>query len=204
MDIQSIKNIFSPVISDAINAIDAKGDSINITLLKRIVNECIDASLNRDFSRLSSVVADFSGRGRAWAKVNVSDINPVWINIKYLLQEKMLESEEMFTLASNMIDIFESEGIAWMRFSGVNNKEGIIRFQLRLWGSKLEEHIKFNIDKSLYGYIENLDGVPHVLKLESGNFLQEIETKQKIEGEVSLEELNNLGIQTLEDFLGED
>ena len=44
MDIQSIKNIFSPVISDAINAIDAKGDSINITLLKRIVNECIDAS----------------------------------------------------------------------------------------------------------------------------------------------------------------
>jgi hypothetical protein len=204
MDIQSIKNIFSPVIADAIKAIESEGSSINVTLLKRIINECVDSSLNRDTSSLSSVVADFSGRGRAWAKVKVSDSNPVWINIKHLLQEKMLEDEEMFKRSSNMIDVFEDAGIAWMRFSGVNNKAGLIRFQLRLWGSKLEDHIKFNVDKTLYGYIENLDGVPHNLKLETGNFLQETETKQKIEGVVSKEELSNLGIQTLEDLLGED
>ena len=204
MDTQSIKNIFSPVISNAIKSIEGEHASINVTLLKRIVNECIDSSLNRSDSSLSSVVADFSGRGKAWAKVEVNDINPVWINIKHILHEKMLESDEMFLRASNMIDLFESSGIAWMRFSGVNNKKGIIRFQLRLWGSKLEEHIKFSVDKTLYGYIENLDGVPHNLKLETGNFLQAIETKQKIEGEVSKEELSNLGIQTLEDLLGED
>jgi len=208
MDIQSIKKIFFPAINDAINQMEDQNLKCNITLLKRIVNEAIDGSLNRSHNHLSNIIADFSGRGRAWAKVSVDNKNPVWNNIKECLLQEMNSSEnnsEMFLRTSNMLDLFENAGIAWMRFSGVNNKSKHIRFQLRIWGSKLEENIKIYVHACDYSFIENLEGVPHNLGLESGNFiLDETNKKEKIDIAISSDELNNLGIQTLEDILGEN
>jgi hypothetical protein len=208
MDIQSIKKIFFPAINDAINQMEEQNLKCNITLLKRIVNEAIDGSLNRNHTHLSSIIADFSGRGRAWAKINVDQNNPVWLNIKETLLMEMKsgdENSEIFARASGLLDLFENTGIAWMRFAGINNKSNHIRFQLRLWGSKLEEHIKIYVNKCDYSFIENLEGVPHNLGLESGNFiLEETKKKEKINIDISPDELSSLGIQTLEDILGEE
>jgi hypothetical protein len=208
MDIQSIRKIFFPVINDAINQMEDQNLKCNITLLKRIVNEAIDGSLNRSHSNLSNIIADFAGRGRAWAKVNVNENNPVWVSIKESLLQEMNSSDansEMYMRASGLLDLFENTGIAWMRFAGVNNKSKNIRFQLRLWGSKIEDHIKIYIHECDYSFIENLEGVPHNLNLESGNFiLDEINKKEKINIDISPDELSNLGIQTLEDILGEN
>jgi len=208
MDIQSIRKIFFPVINDAINQMEDQNLKCNVTLLKRIVNEAIDGSLNRSHSNLSNIIADFAGRGRAWAKVNVSKNNPVWVSIKESLLQEMNSSDansEMYMRASGLLDLFENTGIAWMRFAGVNNKSKNIRFQLRLWGSKIEDHIKIYINECDYSFIENLEGVPHSLNLESGNFiLDEINKKEKINIDISPDELSNLGIQTLEDILGDN
>ncbi len=205
MDIQSIRKIFFPAVNDAIKEMEEQNLTCNVTLLKRIINEAVDGSLNRNHSCLSSVIADFSGRGRAWAKVNVDKDNPVWNTIKLILQEEINSSEDnsdIFKRCTSMIDLFENTGIAWMRFAGVNNKSKVIRFQLRIWGSKLEDHIKIRIDSNDYSYISNLEGVPHNLNLESGNFLEdEIVKKEIINIPVSNKDLKNLGIQTLEDIL---
>ena len=207
MDIQSIRKILFPAINNAIQEMEEQNLNCNITLLKRIVNEAIDGSLNRNHSNMSSIIADFSGRGRAWAKVNVDKNNPVWNSIKSVLQEEMnygTSSSDIYTRCSGMIDLFENSGVAWMRFAGVNNKSNVIRFQLRVWGSKLEDHIKIRIDSNDYEYISNLEGVPHNLNLESGNFLDdEIESKEIINIPVSSNDLKELGIQSLEDILAE-
>lgn len=207
MDIQSIRKIFFPVINNAIKEMEDQNLTCNVTLLKKIINEAVDGSLNRNHSNMSNVIADFSGRGRAWAKVDVDKNNPVWNSIKSVLEEEInssLDNSDIFKRCSSMIDLFEDTGIAWMRFAGVNNKSKAIRFQLRIWGSKLEDHIKIRIDNSQYSHISNLEGVPHNLNLESGNFLEDqIEKKEIINIPVSNEDLKELGIQTLEDMLVE-
>ena len=207
MDIQSIRKILFPAINDAIQEMEEQNLNCNITLLKRIVNEAIDGSLNRNHSSFSNVIADFSGRGRAWAKTNVNENNPVWCTIKTVLLKEMnsgTKNSDIYARCSSMIDLFESLGIAWMRFSGVNSKSNIIRFQLRIWGSKLEDHVKIRIDSNDYRYITNLEGVPHRLNLESGNFLDdEIVKKEIVNIPVSSNDLKEIGIQSLEDILAE-
>ena len=78
---------------------------------------------------MSSVIADFSGRGRAWAKVDVDKNNPVWNSIKSVLEEEInssADNSDIFKRCSSMIDLFEDTGIAWMRFAGVNNKSKVL------------------------------------------------------------------------------
>ena len=207
MDIQSIRKIFFPAINEAIKEMEEQNLSCNITLLKRIINEAVDGSLDRNHSNMSNVIAEFSGRGRAWAKVDVDKDNPVWNSIKSVLEEEInasLDNSDIFKRCSSMIDLFEDTGIAWMRFAGINNKSKVIRFQLRVWGSKLEDHIKLRVSNDNYEYISNLEGVPHNLNLESGNFLKdEISSKEIINIPVSSEDLEELGIQTLDDILAE-
>jgi len=206
MDIQSIRKIIFPALNNAIQEMEENNLECNVTLLKRIVNEAVDASLNRNHSGLSSIIGDFSGRGRAWAKTAVDNENPVWCAIKDCLDQEIISAQnnsDVFEKCTNMIDLFESSGFAWMRFAGVNNKTDTIRFQIRVWGSKLEDHIKLYVNKDLYDHIKNLEGVPHNLGLESGNFSQDIVNKEKIEIDVSQEDLTSLGIQTLEDLIGE-
>jgi len=207
MDIQSIRKIFFPAINNAIKEMEGQNLNCNVTLLKRIINEAVDGSLDRNHSSMSNIIADFSGRGRAWAKVDVNKSNPVWNSIKSILEAEInssTDNSDIFKRCSSMIDLFEDTGIAWMRFAGVNNKSKFIRFQLRIWGSKLEDHIKVRIDSNDYTHISNLEGVPHNLNLESGNFLEDkIEKKEIINIPVSNEELKDLGIQTLDDILAE-
>lgn len=207
MDIQSIRKIIFPAVNGVIKEMEEKNLECNVTLLKRIINEAVDGSLNRSHSSLSNIIGDFSGRGRAWAKSNVDNENPVWHAIKECLELEIScaqENSEVFKRCTNMLDLFENLGFAWMRFAGVNNKKGTMRFQIRIWGSKLEDHIKLYLDKDLYSHIENLEGVPHNLGLESGDFSKDLVSKEKIEIDVSQEDLTNLGIQTLQDLLGEN
>ena len=59
MDIQSIRKIFFPVINNAIKEMEDQNLSCNITLLKRIINEAVDGSLDRNHYSMSNVIADF-------------------------------------------------------------------------------------------------------------------------------------------------
>jgi len=150
----------------------------------------------------------FSGRGRAWGKVAVDPNNSAWECIRSVLNHEMLNSElgsEIFEECSNMLDLFESSGFAWIRF--ISSSKGFSKFQIRTKGSKLEHHIKVKIDNVhiVNGNIQNLEGVPHKLNLECGNFLNnKINKKEKIDIVINSEELDCFGIQTLENILGEE
>tara|TARA_Y200000002_G_scaffold376982_1_gene381784 strand:- start:2329 stop:2973 length:645 start_codon:yes stop_codon:yes gene_type:complete len=208
MDIQSIRKIIFPAVTDAVLKLEEENHNIKITMLREIFNEAINGALNISHSNNTAIKAMFSGRGRAWAKVNVDDDNPVWLKIKGVLKTEMdvsASNSEMFQLSSNMMDLFENSGIAWMRFG--SSSKGYSKFHLRLWGSKLDKHIKIYIDNYYIDneYIQNLEGVPHKLNLECGNFsLNDINKKEKIDIDITSEELGCFGIQTLEDILGEE
>ena len=174
-------------------------------MLRSIFNEAINGSLNINHNKSSEIKAMFSGRGRAWAKTNINSDNPVWLSIKETLNYEATSGTPdslMFKSCTNLLDLFENSNLAWMRFYSVT--KNIITFHLHIGGSQTQKFIKLRIDKDDLKYIDNLEGVPHKLGLESGNFSNEFLQKEKIERVVSKEELNNLGIQTLENLLGED
>ena len=202
MNIDDIEKIFNEKIKEAIESIS--GD-VKITLLKRIANQSIDNALNRNDCNSSVKVSSmFSGRGKAWASTRVSNDNPVWIGIRNTLNHEILHSDpssKNYKECTNLLDTFETASFAWMRFASVSKNN--LRFQLRTKGSKLEHHIKFYTDSAYIftGDIINLEGVPHRLGLESGNFEEEKSVKEVIEKPVSKEELQSVGIKTLEDIL---
>ena len=204
MDIQSIKKIIFPAVSNVVSKLEEENHDVKITLLREIFNEAINGALNISHTSNTNIKAMFSGRGRAWAKTEVSDENIVWNNIKDTLINETLSSDlnsHNFKECSNLLDTFLDKGFAWMRFGSVSNNK--IRFHLRTKGSKSDHHIKVYVDSSdlLNGNITNLEGVPHKLGLEPGFFIKENNNKVIIEGNVSKEELDNFGIQTLEDVL---
>ena len=204
MDIQSIREIIFPAVSDAISKLEEDNHKVKITILREIFNEAINGSLNISHTNNSSIKAMFSGRGRAWAKTIVSDDNIVWQNIKHTLRSEILSANlnsKVFEECTNLLDIFESTGFAWMRFGSISKQKA--RFHLRIKGSKLEEHIKVYIDTAdlVNGNVVNLEGVPHKIGLEPGNFEDSKSKKEIIDIPVSKEELDNLGIQTIEDLI---
>jgi hypothetical protein len=204
MDIQSIRKIIFPAVSDVVSKLEEENHSIKITFLREIFNEAINGALNISHTNNTSIKAMFSGRGRAWASTTVSNDNPVWISIRHTLNKEILYSDpssKQYKECTNLLDTFESAGFAWMRFDSVSKSN--LRFKLRTKGSKLEHHIKFYTDSCYInrGYIKNLEGVPHRLGLESGNFEEENVVKEVIEKPVSKEELHSVGIKTLEDIL---
>ena len=203
MDIESIKKIIFPVVNSAIEDIKNDNHDIKITMLREIFNEAINGALNINHHQNTNIKSMFSGRGRAWAKTEVSDENPVWISIRHTLTHEILHSEpssKNYKECVNLLDTFEATGFAWMRFGSVSKNK--LRFHLRIKGSKLENHIKLYTDTMhmLTGHIENLEGVPHKLGLEPGIFEDSI-LKEKIDIEVSKEELSNFGIQKIEDLI---
>ena len=208
MDIQSIKKIIFPAVSNVISKLEEENHEVKVTLLRDIFNEAINDSLNISHTNNTDIKAMFSGRGRAWAKTEVSDENPVWVNIRHTLTNEILYSEpssNIYKECTNLLDTFESAGFAWMRFGSVSKNN--LRFHLRTKGSKLEDHIKVYIDASnLYaGNITNLEGVPHNLGLESGNFLKQIEDlkkKSEVVEYVPLSEKSS-NIISIEDLLNE-
>lgn len=205
MEIQSIKNIIFPAVSNVVAKLEEENHDVKITLLREIFNEAINCALNISQSNNTNIKAMFSGRGRAWAKTETSDENIVWLNIKSTLIDETLNSHlnsNNSKECSNLLDTFLDKGFAWMRFGSVSNNK--VRFHLRTKGSKSEHHINVYIDSAdlLNGNISNLEGVPHKLGLEPGLFIEEVNKKEIIEGSVSKEELHSFGIQTLEDILG--
>ena len=204
MDIQSAKKIIYPAVSNAISELESKNIYIKLTMLRSIFDEAINGALNIDHNKSSEIRAMFSGRGRAWARTNVDNSNPVWLSIKETLDyeaSSAMTSSLMFKSCTNLLDLFENSNLAWMRFYSAT--KNTITFHLHIGGSQTQKFIKLRIDKDYLKYIDNLEGVPHKLGLESGKFNDEFLQKEKIEGTVSKEELNSLGIQTLEDLLGE-
>ncbi len=204
MDIQEIKKIIFPAVSNVVSKLEEENHNFKITLLREIFNEAINDALNISHTNNTSIKAMFSGRGRAWASTSVSNDNPVWNSIRHTLTHEILYSEpssKIYKECTNLLDIFEEAGFAWMRFGSISKNK--IRFHLRIKGSKLEDHIKIYIDSSYIftGEIKNLEGVPHKLNLESGNFEEECIVKKVIEKPVSKEELHSVGIKTLEDIL---
>ena len=204
MNIENVESIFLSKIKEALSEIN--DPSLKITLLKKIANQSIDEALNRtkkNNSLSAKISSMFSGRGKAWAKTIVSENNPVWLSIRHCLTHEMLHSDvtsKKFEECSNLIDLFELTGIAWMRFSSVSNNT--LRFHLRTKGSKLEDHIKFYTDSAYIftSSIENLEGVPHKLGLEPGVFKPQLK-KEIIDIKVSKEELSSFGIQTIESLI---
>ena len=186
MDIHSIRKIIFPAVSDVVSKLEEENHNVKITLLREIFNEAINGALNISHTNNTSIKAMFSGRGRAWAKININE-NPVWGRIKFTLNQEINTSHENSTISKdciNMLDMFETAGFAWVRF--VSSNKGNSVFQIRIKGSKLEDHIKLRIENYHLenGNIVNLEGVPHKLGLESGNFLQEKENlKKKLEVE---------------------
>lgn len=204
MDIQSIRKIIFPAVSKVITELEEENHKVKITMLREIFNEAINGALNIDHSSNTSIKAMFSGRGRAWAKVNVNNNNPVWLKIKEVLEtEKNISNcnSNMFEMTTNMLDLFESSGIAWMRYGSTS--KGTTNFHLRIKGSKLENHIKIYVNNNhiLNGDIKNLEGVPHNLGMESGDFKSEKSLKEIVDIPVSSEELNDVGILNIEDLL---
>jgi hypothetical protein len=205
MDIHSIKKIIFPAVHDVIAKLEEDQHEIKLTLLREIFNEAINGHLNINHSSNVSIKAMFSGRGRAWAKINVDDNNPAWSAVKNSLNNKMLSSTDisgMFEECSNMLDIFEGAGFAWIRF--ISSSKGFSKFQIRIKGSKLEDHIKVRIDNIhlLNDNVVNLEGVPHNLNLESGDFqADKLSIKEKIDIHVPEKDLMSFGIQTLEEVL---
>ena len=206
MDIQSAKKIIYPAVLDAIAKLEEENVEVKITMLRSIFNEAINGALNINHNHNSEIKAMFSGRGRAWAKTFVDENNPVWLKIKETLSYEMNTSHidsKVFNSCTNMLDLFEISKIAWMRFYSAKNN--IITFHVHIGGSQTQDFIKVRITKDELGFISNLEGVPHKLNLESGNFLNENFTKKEIINiPVSNEDLKELGIQTLENLLGED
>ena len=207
MDIQSIKKIIFPAVSGVICELEQSNQKVKLTILREIFNEAINGALNINHTNNSSIKAMFSGRGRAWAKISVDEENPIWIKIKEVLKTEMSIADinsEMFRLTSNMIDLFESSGIAWIRFG--SSSKGYTNFHLRIWGSKLDKHIKIYLDNYYVNdkFMQNLEGVPHNLGLESGCLNDIVSVKEKIEKTLDKDELSKLGIIPINDILSDE
>jgi hypothetical protein len=205
MDIQSINNIIFPSVQKVINTLKENNHEVKTTILREMFNEAINNALNIDQTRNISIKAMFSGRGRAWAKTKVEENNHAWIAIREALDHKILFSAADsfdYKTCVNIKDVFENSGIAWIRY-GSSSKNHTV-FHIRTNGSTIEKHVKVKIDNTyvLNGSLENLEGVPHRVGLETGNFSDfEVNRKEKINIPVSAEELGTFGIQTLEDVL---
>ena len=195
MDIQSLKKIVNISIINMLRDIEKQELSYNISILKKAINESIVEYTTGCVSKSAEVSAMFSGRGRAWAKV--CNGNHLFESIiDKLKSENSLEKD-----TTNLIDLFETNKLAWMRFSRANKEQ--VTFSLRYNGSKSEECILFFVNYSDIKLLENLEGVPHHLGLEVGTFnaIEVSVKKDALEEDITSSELNLFGIQTLEDIL---
>ena len=85
MDIQSIKKIIFPAVSNVISKLEEENHEVKVTLLRDIFNEAINGALNISHTNDTNIKAMFSGRGKAWASTRVSNNNPVWVGIRNTL-----------------------------------------------------------------------------------------------------------------------
>jgi hypothetical protein len=199
MNIQKVQSIIDPAILKIIEQLKENSIEIKVTMLRAIINESINKTLDINCSNSVCIKNMFSGRGKAWAKVFINQDNPVWLEIQDAL--KINKIDDFYE--TNTFDLFKEAGFAWVRFG--SSSKGKTTFHIRYRGSKSEDHIKIKIDDRLVSeeYLVNLDGVPHRLNLEEGFYNKSDFSKRVIDNdiEVSKEELSILNITSLEDIL---
>lgn len=198
MNIQKAREIIDPAINKIIDDIDENNVDIKITMLRAIINEAINKKLNISTNDSINIKNMFSGRGKAWAKIFISEDNPIWEKMESAIND----SDADIFYKTNIIDLYRNAGFAWMRFG--SSSKGKTTFHLRHMGSKLEDHIKVKIDDHLVNdqYLENLQGVPHNLNLEEGSYNKDNYQKKSFDdNEVSKEELGAFNITSIEDIL---
>ena len=206
MNYDPIILMLQPVITKALQNLSNDDVNMNITSVKKITNSIVsdyfkgtkNAKINSALLEINSM---FSGRGNAWARVNIDANCKAWSLIECKLANAHLEGHDKY-YSQNLLDTFQSAGFCWMRFGGTSKRGAL--FHLRHKGSKLEESIKIYLSKELVlRSVKNLNGVPHNLKLEEGIFLKQ--DKKEVEHiPVNKSELQDLGIFSLEDMLGEE
>ena len=194
-----------PVIIQALQNLGEEKIDMNITAVKKVTNSIVsdyfrgtdNAIVNNSLMNINSM---FSGRGRAWAKLDVDPNCKAWKLVECTLLNAHLEGYDKY-YTMNLLDLFHENGFGWMRF-GNTSKKGVL-FHLRHKGSKLEESVKIYLSKELVlKSIVNLNGVPHGLELEQGIFIKE--EKKEIENiPVNKSELDDMGIFSLDDLLTE-
>ena len=195
-----------PVIIQALQNLGEEKIDMNITAVKKVTNSIVsdyfrgtdNAMVNNTLMNINSM---FSGRGRAWARLDVDSNCKAWQLVECTLLNAHLEGYDKY-YTTNLLDLFHENGFGWMRF-GNTSKKGVL-FHLRHKGSKLEESVKIYLSKELVlKSIVNLNGVPHGLELEQGIFIKE--EKKEIENvPVDRSELGGMGIFSLDDLLEED
>ena len=195
-----------PVIIEALQKLGEEKTDMNITAVKKVTNSIVsdyfrgtdNAVVNNTLMNINST---FSGRGRAWARIDVDPECKAWQLIECNLLNAHLEGYDKY-YTMNLLDLFHENGFGWMRF-GNTSKKGVL-FHLRHKGSKLEESIKIYISKELVlKSISNLNGVPHGLNLEQGIFFKE--EKKEIENiPVDKDILSGMGIFSINDLIEED
>ena len=195
-----------PVIIQALQNLGEEKTDMNITAVKKVTNSIVsdyfrgtdNAVVNNTLMNINST---FSGRGRAWARIDVDPECKAWQLIECNLLNAHLEGYDKY-YTMNLLDLFHENGFGWMRF-GNTSKKGVL-FHLRHKGSKLEESIKIYISKELVlKSISNLNGVPHGLNLEQGIFFKE--EKKEIENiPVDKDILSGMGIFSINDLIEED
>lgn len=206
MNYDPIILMLQPVITKALQNLSNDNVDMNITSVNKITN-CIisdffkgtkNTKINSALLEINSI---FSGRGNAWARVNIDANCKAWQLIECKLANAHLEGHDKY-YSQNLLDTFQGAGFCWMRFGGTS-KRGVL-FHLRHKGSKSEESIKIYLSKELVlKSVKNLNGVPHNINLEEGIFTKE--EKKEIENiPVDKSELKDLGIFSLEDVLGEE
>lgn len=206
MNYDEIISELKPVIVETLQKLGENKVNMNITTVKKITNSIISdyfTGNDCDYVNLSLIKINsmFSGRGRAWAKLEVNPDCKAWQLVECaLLNADICDDDKYYT--RNLLDLFQENSLCWMRF-GNTSKKGVL-FHLRYKGSKLEESIKVYLSKELvFKSITNLNGVPHKLDLEQGIFVKE--DKKEVENiPVDKDELNTMGIFSIEDLLKED
>lgn len=192
MDIQTIKNIIEPSIQNIVDNLTEQNINIKKTILKKLIDEALTKSLTGSDSKSSEVSMMFSGRGRAWAMVQ--DTSSLYNKIISFLRSQNNND------VTDLIDLFETNKIVWMRYN--NSNRANVVFNLRYKGSKLEDSIHYNVAYHELEEIQNLEGVPHRLGLESGNFSEDKISIKRID---TLEEEStstfNLNIININDLL---
>ena len=176
----SYKDLYDSI-KTTITDIATNNPSFKRSDINKVVNQILVEHESGKKENDLDIAEFFSGRGKAWLKVNKNVNNPIWNNIANCLNVDTTHSD--FYNLSSYNDLFEGAGFAWLRYSGVNKKG--IQFHLRYMGSKNENHIKIFVDKNQFKSLINLDGVPQRLGLETGYPAERQEKTSPSDPEVS-------------------
>ena len=198
MNFDEINKIVDPHIEELINQLKSNNIEVPITILKNLIISKVDEKLGRSFSSSkisrNEVAALYSGRGKAWAKVEVNEDCEIWNNINSILSVSCDHKD--FVSYSSLLDIFKEKGFGWIRYG--SSGKVFSTFKLRPKGSRSYEGINLKITNEQAIELENLCGVPQTLGLESG--LNDFVNKKEVDKTVP-DDLSNFGIMTIDQII---